>query len=178
MLPKCSRCHINPVTIKLTRIVKGKVIEMNLCQSCAAELSPYQKKFSPAQQSLNALIDMLKAEKSIAPEAETETAEAAPDAVCPACGVAYSAYQRSLMLGCAKCYDSFSEPLLADIRKVHGSVQHCGRVPPEQRRRVSLLKIAEAIKQELQEAIDDEDFERAALLRDRQKETQTELNGI
>lgn len=173
---KCNRCGNNPATVKLTRIVKGKVIELNLCQSCAGEVSPFQKKIAAAQ-SLNALIEqLLKSEK--AKGVEEDAAEPIPaDLTCPDCGVNFERYKRSLMLGCPRCYEAFGDHLLKDLRKVHGAVQHVGRVPLQYRQRMMLAQRLEQLRQEMQEAISDEDFERAARLRDRIRAVQSEYQS-
>jgi len=152
--------------VKLTRIVKGKVVELNLCQTCAAEVSPFQKKLAAAQ-GLNALIaHLFKAEEAKKSEESEESAASKIDLKCPSCGLSFQAYKRTLMLGCEYCYDAFGEPLLTDLRKIHGSVQHVGRSPIRRREAAPPPKSVDQLRQELQKAIEAEDFERATQLRD------------
>ena len=171
---KCVRCQKNPATVKLTRIVKGKVVELNLCQTCAAEVSPFQKKLAAAQ-GLNALIaHLFKAEEAKKKTEDAEESAAAKiDLKCPSCGLSFQAYKRTLMVGCEYCYDAFGEPLLTDLRKIHGSVQHAGRSPVSRRETPPPPKSIDQLRLELQKAIELEDFERATLLRDQIRALQT-----
>lgn len=159
--------------MKLTRIVKGKVIELSLCQACAAEVSPYQKKLAAAQ-GLNALIAHLFKAEQAKKEEEEESSGAKVDLKCPCCGISFETYKRTLMLGCQRCYDAFGDPLLADLRKIHGSVQHVGRVPDHPAETPPILKTLEQLRGELQSAIENEDFERASRLRDQIRSIQAD----
>jgi len=140
-------------------------MELNLCQSCAAEVSPYQKKLAAAQ-GLNALIaHLFKAEQAKKHEDSAE-AGATVDLKCPACGLAFQTYKRTLMLGCEQCYEAFGDALLTDLRKIHGSVHHAGRVTEPPKRTPPPQKNLDQLRAELQQAIEAEDFERASRLRD------------
>ncbi len=183
-LIKCVRCGKNPATVKLTRIIKGKVTELNLCQACAAEVSPYQKKLADAA-GLNALIaHLVKAEQAKkAGETPETTHTTEVEAECPACGLNFATYKRTFMLGCEHCYEAFGDPLLTDLRKIHGSIQHLGRrpdnwtpPPPPPKPPQPPQKSIEQLRHELQQAIDQEDFERAARLRDQIRDLQDKHN--
>ena len=47
---------------------------------------------------------------------------------CPSCGTSFSDYSRTGLLGCAECYEVFSEELIPSIR-MHGKTQHIGKRP-------------------------------------------------
>ncbi len=159
----CMKCNKSFATVKLTRIVNGRVKELNLCQSCAAEISPYQKKLAGAQANLDSILAGLLANE----KEKKRTTDV--DITCRECGLPFATYRESLFLGCADCYDSFGEHLLADLRKFHGSTRHQGKVPKRFQSRITMQRDIRQMRKQMEEAIEQENFELAAQLRDKIK---------
>lgn len=84
---------------------------------------------------------------------------------CPACGFTHADFKKSGRLGCPTCYDHFAEGLETILRGMHKGVRHVGKIPLrcKDSDRSGKLK---ALQQKLNKAIADENFERAAELRD------------
>ncbi len=164
---RCVHCKENPATVKLTRIVKNKVIELHLCQKCAAEISPYQKKIAQAQ-GINQLFEQLmKLEKAESEASAADGGQSVPVAAkCKTCGLPFQQYKRTLMLGCPHCYESFGDHLLTDLRKIHGSVQHSGKIPPEQQARIAKGRQLEWLREQLRQSLEKDDYDQATQLRD------------
>lgn len=164
----CMKCNKTIATVKITKIISGEVKEIHLCQECASQISPYQKQMSNLQKDLNEILaGLLKQEKEQpAPPPTPETREEKIDLVCDNCGFPFESYRKSFFLGCSHCYKTFNKYLLNDIRKIHGSVQHTGRVPQRFRKFVDLKRNLDNLKRDLQEAVKGENFERAAEIRD------------
>ena len=170
----CMKCNKNLATVKLTRIVKGKVNVLNLCKDCAGEISPYQKKLNDMQSNLsdilNKLIGGAEEEK---PEPETpheeKIAQKVIKATCKECGLEYSTYRESLYLGCPGCYHSFERYLIPDLRRLHGSTTHKGKVPPQFVERYKHIQTINDLQAQLEKYIESEDFEQAASIRDKIK---------
>lgn len=165
---KCQKCNKEVATVKITKIINGEVHEMNLCQDCAAELSPYQKKMSMLQQDLDKILAGLLSQEqagAIQP-VEQEKGSEPVDMVCDVCGLPFETYRKSYFLGCSHCYKAFREHLIPDIRKVHGSLQHKGRVPGRYKKIMQIKQNLENLKKDLKVAVDSENFELAAKLRD------------
>jgi protein arginine kinase activator len=166
----CEICSKNRATIKLTRVDDGQVTEALICQSCAGEHSPLQKKSDEAAAGLQSLFANLLKEKS----GEEAAAKVEPEpATCTACGMSFETYRKTFLLGCERCYESFEEALLGDLRKIHGDTRHVGKIPHGQERRVRQQVTVAELRRELNEAIGREDFERAAQLRDRIRALET-----
>ena len=159
----CMKCKKNFATVKLTRIEKGRVEELNLCQSCAAEISPYQKKLAGAQANLDSILAGL-----LASEKEKKRITDV-DITCRGCGLPFASYRESLFLGCAQCYDSFGEHLLGDLRKFHGSTSHQGKVPKLMQSKIAMRQDIQQVRRQMEAAIEQENFELAAQLRDKIK---------
>lgn len=90
--------------------------------------------------------------------------------ICSGCGMALPEFQQSTMYGCAKCYDTFRaivEPLLMHY---HGSSQHVGKAPVRGGGEAKKQQDHRQMQEQLDTAIQQENYEEAARLRDLLKE--------
>lgn len=160
---KCQKCD-RPATHKFTRIINGEAADFYFCQKHAAQFSSFQQKAIANQMNLTQLLaGLLKSEQG----QKTDSDEAATtDLKCQTCGLSYREYQQTMLLGCSDCYRAFEKQLRYDLRRYHGTVRHCGKQPMPETGKVSNCQRLEALKGRLTLAIQDEDFELAAQLRD------------
>ena len=157
---KCENCN-NPATVHLTEIKAGKKIEKHLCESCAAALEGIgnPKGHTPINELLT---NFVMAQSGGALKEQTST--------CDTCGITWAEFRQSGVLGCANDYRVFEKELAPLIQRAHeGATHHVGKVPTRRgsttlapKRRVDTDKL----KKDLQRAIEAEDYERAAKLRD------------
>ena len=160
----CEDCGIRPAKFHLMTIINGDRVERNLCPACMAR---HQKQipgidFSNLAGILNSILENKKAGEG---EQERQDEEYA-SYVCEQCGMTYAEFQKCGMLGCANCYQAFKTPMTALLQRVHGNTQHAGRVPGGVRNGTSIRMNIDRLKQKLQKAIADEEYEQAAKLRD------------
>ena len=158
----CEDCGIRPAKFHLMTIINGDRVEQNLCPLCMAK---HQKKlpgidFSNLAGILNSILESKDEAEQARQEAEYE------GYTCEQCGMTYAEFQKGGMLGCANCYQAFKTPLTALLQRVHGNTQHAGRVPGGVHSGVSIRMNIDRLKQKLQQAVADEDYEQAARLRD------------
>ncbi len=158
------KCQQNPATIKFTSIKDGVVEERHLCSQCATVHSPYQKKALPQ------LDDILSGILTAAAASQEENVKAPAEPTCSHCGLPYSSYRQTLILGCSECYESFDKLLVNELRRFHGAIRHTGRVPHSQVTEVRRARNTEELKVRLDQAVKAEDFALAAKLRDQIKE--------
>lgn len=159
----CEECGERAATFHLTTISGDEKVERNLCPVCMAK---YQKKLPGID--FGNLAGMLAGIMN-ATKAAAEKQNDAPEAgslACENCGTTYETFQKTGMLGCAACYQAFREPLEEMLNRIHGNVQHTGKVPGGVRRDVSLKLSIDRLKQQLVKAIADEAYEDAAACRD------------
>jgi protein arginine kinase activator len=109
---------------------------------------------------LNSILESRNAEEQARQEEEYE------GYVCDQCGMTYAEFQKCGMLGCANCYQAFKTPMAALLQRVHGNTQHAGRVPGGVHSGTSIRMNIDRLKQKLQKAVADEEYEQAAKLRD------------
>lgn len=160
----CERCQQRPASVHVTRIVNGEKTELYLCQECARELQP-QLNFS-IPQFLAGLLDY-------DPELEVK----APPSVesCPECGLTYEQFHETGRLGCPGCYHHLAERLDPLIRRIQGSSQHRGKVPRRAGGNLRLRREIENLRARLQQLVQQEEFEKAAQVRDRIRDLEGRL---
>ena len=83
---------------------------------------------------------------------------------CEGCGITGAELRDRTLLGCPRCYETFGKPLDDLLLRLHGALEHAGRLPGGAR---AVPPDAEELHRKLQEAIEKEDFQAAAKLRDR-----------
>ena len=79
-------------------------------------------------------------------------------------------FKKTGRLGCDRCYGAFEKGLMALIETVHKSRKHVGKVPSRARGSVDRLRLVGELEKKLKEAVESEEFEKAARLRDRIQE--------
>ncbi|RME02672.1 MAG: hypothetical protein D6805_09160 [Planctomycetota bacterium] len=162
----CEICQESPATVKLTEIVDGKKNHLFLCDPCAKKrgilLSAYKKGELEEDSSEDIFSFSLEKDAKAAEDLQEE------ELVCPRCGMSYEEFRENSLLGCAYDYTAFSQLLLPILRRIHGNPQHVGKVP-WQCLDSNLDKEKEIIrlKTKLKRAIEREEYEKAADIRDR-----------
>ena len=166
----CDNCGEREAQIHLTQIVNNSVTTLHLCEPCAAEKG-VETGASVAKFPLG---DFL---ASLGKTAGGEQAEVAPGVACACCGGTLQDFRETGRLGCAMCYTTF-EPHLRDLlRRLHGSSRHAGEqytgavpapaaaAPPAE----GGARAVGELREQLRQAVEAENFELAAELRDKLK---------
>ncbi len=158
----CDNCGEPGAVVHLTQVVNNETSTSHLCEKCAAEKG-VQTSISVSSSKLH-LADFLAkmgGDESPSPDAPEENIS------CPFCGLSTTDFRDVGRLGCPQCYPTFEGYLRGLLRRIHGGTHHVGKVylPPDpsvsdRERRLS------ALRKKLARAVESEDFERAANLRD------------
>jgi protein arginine kinase activator len=155
---RCDSCGKKEAAIHLTQIVNNEMSTFHLCEACAAAKGLETGTSAAAAPLADFLAQMGK----------SATAEAAAaTGACPSCGLTLADFKRTGRLGCSRCWNHYESSLRGLLRKLHGATQHLGKVylspdPTEMDRTARIV----SLRRSLQRAVDEEDFERAAALRD------------
>lgn len=145
----------------------NQVKKIDLCQACAKEKGITD----PATYGLADLV--LGVTPTPKADAPAEPVETGP--VCSRCGYTQAEFKKTGRLGCAECYDTFAEGLEALLKGMHKGVDHKGKAPPAVRRVHDLQARLSRLEADLRAAVDRENFERAAALRDEIKQARAAL---
>ena len=84
--------------------------------------------------------------------------------------VTFDDIAKSGKVGCANCYDIFYDELLPSIQRIHGKTVHIGKLAKSAGSEVKMKSTLAKLKEELTTAIKEQEFEKAAKLRDQIKE--------
>ena len=161
----CSICKSNQATVHLTQIVSDKMQKVDLCESCAKEKGVND----PAGFSM---ADML---LGLGASQEMEEATGSSGLQCPRCGFTQADFKKTGRLGCSSCYEVFAEGLQSLLKSMHKGTRHVGKVPPALRKSRDLQNKLQSLESQLKQAIDNENFEQAAVLRDQIKQLREEM---
>jgi len=153
----CDNCGSGEAVIHLTQIVDNEMTTCHLCDKCAAA-----KGLETGSENPNfPLTDFL------AQMGEEPSEPDLPGDRCSFCGLTFAQFRETGRLGCPHCYATFEGHLKKLLRRIHGGVQHVGKVylPPDPSASERQKRL-EGLRRKLERAVDTEDFERAAELRD------------
>ncbi|HEU5182277.1 MAG TPA: UvrB/UvrC motif-containing protein [Candidatus Polarisedimenticolia bacterium] len=165
---KCSNCGEREGVVSLTQVKEGEVHTSSLCAECAAEKG-IETGFAMADTPLGGFLAKLG--ESADPDAPLQ---AALETRCPGCNATLRDFRESGRVGCAECYAAFDAPLRELLRRLHGSTHHTG-MQYEQTAAGSPVRIEAGktdleLREQLRRAVEREQFELAAELRDRLKD--------
>jgi protein arginine kinase activator len=175
---KCDLCD-NEATTHEVVIRAGKKLERHLCEVCAKQHGVDTRPNVPIQELLKNFV--------LTPPPAAPAQPRAPEPVrtlkCETCGTTFGDFKANSLLGCAECYRCMESSLGAGDRAGarggdapcgQGAAPRAGALPPRERARWrrcwgSIREREERLnllRKQLEEAVRNEQFERAARLRD------------
>lgn len=169
----CQACNANPATVHVTEIVhpdpakgpgkngggESTIQEQHLCEACAqAAKLPHMPVLKKS------VAEIWKLLQASAQRGRRESAVACPD-----CGMTLLEFRQRGRLGCPRDYEVFAPHLRELFERIHGATRHVGRVPGLDAEALQRMQRKTQIHKELEAAIRDEAYERAAELRDELK---------
>ena len=152
----CNQCATREAVVHLTQIVDNAVTQMHLCEKCAAAKGIEMTVSTPT----HPLAGVLQA-------AQDQVAIASDSQRCAYCGTSQKDFRASGRLGCAHCYEAFTDSLRELLRRVHGNARHVGhRYRPLDPAAAGKAGSLAKLRERLHRAVEREEFEQAAALRD------------
>lgn len=151
----CQNCNKNEANMHMKRIINGRAAEVHLCSDCARSLG-YGEAFSGFGLGLGELLGELLAKGEGSGEKSLR---------CPVCGKSFDEIASDGKMGCAECYSAFYDKLLPSLRRIHGKATYVG-TKPQGDNNISSRKRLEKLRGELAAAVEAQNFELAAQLRD------------
>ena len=176
----CEICHLNQATIHIQEIINGEKKVLHICAGCAAKKSaedPMLQGFNVAEMLYN-----LSGQLGL-PGLQAENTPAVPgtdsELTCPECGWLSADFRRTGRLGCPECYHVFGDVLKNALKTMHRGTMHVGKTPMDKtgsndlnKKTVELI----SLQKELEILVRKEEYEKAALVRDRINQLKQEIN--
>ncbi|HXV15276.1 MAG TPA: UvrB/UvrC motif-containing protein [Gemmatimonadaceae bacterium] len=154
----CDVCKEGDAVVQLTQIEGTGVRLLHLCERCAAERGVETSSSTAKPQVTDFLQSVHQAMQATQGDA----------ARCAFCSATFRDFRSTGRLGCAHCYDAFEKSMRDLLRRVHGSSQHVGRrYEPPATAELPDGGTANELRDRLKRAIEAEQFELAADIRDR-----------
>ncbi len=155
---KCQKCH-NTATFHITEILNEEQFEeLHLCELCAQKYL-YETQSKPTGAKA-ALAEQL---------AETEEPALSNTQQCSLCGITFTDFRNTGRLGCPNDYNEFRTELLPLLENIHGETRHCGKTPRHAPKTQQTQSELMQLRNQLKQAVQRENYEEAARLRDRIK---------
>lgn len=152
----CQKCGKNEATVHMVQVINGNKTEQHLCPSCA---NMQEHSWFDTGINLNKMFSGF-----------FEPAYRRESVKCGSCGSSFDDFLRTGLLGCSDCYSAFEQMLTSPLKRLQGgAVRHCGKRLNESAPEGNTKK-EPSLKEQLKQAVEQENYELAAELRDRIRE--------
>ena len=157
----CTNCKKEKAVFFYSQTINGKESSLALCKNCAAKINTPSENFGIFEPFFRNSVSHTQMQSK----------------KCNLCGLSFEEIRKLGKVGCPKCYSTFSEELSGIIREIHGSAKHCGNIPESIANMPEIQNSDEEIlREQLNNAINSENYEEAAILRDKIKALKGEKN--
>lgn len=164
----CQSCFEKTATTHIKTMLNGVFKEYMLCPECAKKLG-YMNFFEDFGTNFgNFLGNFL--------DNSTEKNAISQDKKCKLCGSSFRDIVNTGKVGCAHCYEVFYDEIIPSIHKIHGNTKHIGRMSASENSKSKFVNEVDELKLKLAQAIEKQEFEEAAKLRDKIKGIEKEVN--
>lgn len=163
---QCCVCKEKPATVHLTQIVGDKMQKLDMCEDCA-------KAKGINDPTSFAMADLM---LGLGASQELDTSATGAELKCPRCGFSQADFKKTGRLGCPECYQTFAEGLSGLLKTMHKGIRHVGKAPEALRKSRESADRLKLLQKKLTKAIETEDFEMAATLRDEIKAISTPVS--
>ena len=171
----CEKCGKNEATFYYRENVNGTEKSYRLCPACAAEMQKTGEIHTGSfgEDPLAKMMKFFSGDDFFGGDELFGKLIGSPQKIqpetgknCPLCGGSFQDLVKSGKAGCPTCYETFASELAPSIRRIHGRTGHTGQVPARFREENEKKQKIAALETELKEAIKQENYERAAEIRD------------
>lgn len=162
----CQRCKKNKATTVFTQTINNTTTKEHICSECAREA------MDKSSSMFNSFFDDFPFSGFMSKPMITSGKR------CENCGMSFEEIMELGRLGCSDCYSVFAGELAPTIQNIHGKATHMGKRPHGFTKELPPAKdeksAVEILNEKLKKAVDEQNYERAAKLRDEIKRLQEE----
>lgn len=157
----CQKCQQRPANVHITQIINGEKQEAHLCEECAQAAKITVDLPQLPMNNLKNLLGFL-VQGSLTDKKSSEV-------ICSDCQTPYRRVYETGYVGCSQCYEQFAPQIEQVLQKIHGTTLHHGKIPGRLGAAYRIKREIDELKTQLQKAVEHEEYEKAAELRDRIK---------
>lgn len=159
----CQNCQKRTANVHITQVINNKKAEIYLCERCANEKGQFG--FGPAVNISDFLSGFI-----VSGNDDSQLDIEPRSGSCHICGMSFDDFRKTGKMGCNGCYQSYGERLKPILKRLHGNTEHTGKAPAKISNVLTVSKEIDKLKDMLGKAIQSEEYEKAAEIRDRIKE--------
>lgn len=165
----CQNCNKNVASIRYAEVVDGEVMNLQLCKQCMAK----------RREDEGTGFEMSKPASQFSKERRSPISPGLPTTeVCPGCQTTLQKMMDTGTVGCPKCYDAFPVQLESLLEGLHYAIPHRGKSGAEtDDARAQIRSDLQAARALLKTALQLENYEEAATLRDRIQRLESDLKS-
>ena len=163
---KCQMCGKNEATEEIYTNINGKKSVMKICHSCGKKIAGSIFPGSSSLYDTAGLGNLASVLYGGHMQGMREPEILKAVGKCPSCGMTYETFVSKGKLGCGDCYKTFHDRLLRPLKQIHGTYEHVGKIPERGGGELKNSRRLDSLKQQLDAAVRNQEFERAAELRD------------
>lgn len=170
----CQNCNTREANVHVTKINNGIKSEMHLCEECAKQKQEFG--FNTIgfgfPMSFQNIVDGLFEVVGSPLQVNNE------ENVCSVCNRTFEDFRNNGRVGCSNCYNTFSKNMVPLIKRIHGNIQHTGKIPKRAGGMIKVKRDVEKLREELRTLVQNEEYEKAAGIRDEIKKLDNEINNL
>ncbi|MDR1150540.1 MAG: UvrB/UvrC motif-containing protein [Clostridiales bacterium] len=157
-------CKISLATVFLKRIINGLEENICLCGECAEKLEDEIIFENLFQGFISELLTLSENKDDNIKKGENKQV-----LVCPNCGTSLENFKSNMKFGCSICYTTFGSEVSNLLKRIQKGLCHVGKISSRYLNKSSSSVEIERLRIALKRAIEQEDYELAARLRDQIK---------
>ena len=161
----CTNCNKNQATVHLQQFINGKKIEIHLCQECTTAKLDHPAFASITETIFKGFLEQMQSKFASNPDMFNNLT-IKQTVACQKCRMTYDEFKSGGKIGCEACYSAFSKEVEALLKNVQGSIRHEGKVPKRLGTEIISKRQTDDLRLRLKKAVEEENFEEAARLRD------------
>jgi protein arginine kinase activator len=159
----CQRCQERQASVQVIKMMGNEKTSIFLCESCAKEKGDLMNQLTTQPFDFHNLLSGLLNMES--PPSGLTPAHPMP-LRCESCNMSYTQFTQYGRFGCPNCYENFANRLEPLLRRIQNNTQHTGKVPRKSGEKIRRQRELERLRKEMQQVIQQEQFEQAAAIRD------------
>lgn len=164
----------------MQQFINGQKVEVHLCQQCAFKIDNPEMLVS-LENVFKGFLDQLNTQyfPQDVPQNKVKSPCAhAHTKACIRCGMTFNKFKTGARLGCEVCYKSFKHEVEVLLKNVQGSTRHEGKYPRRMGADILSRRQIIDLRSQLKKAVEAEDFEDAARLRDEIRSLESAETGM
>lgn len=170
----CQKCHKKTASIFISSIINGQESKTYLCSDCAKDYPLFNlnldEPFSIKDLMENFNIEEIKPKEYSNKQLSLKEDTLDEHIECSNCHSTYYEYSQTGKLGCSNCYKDFHRKLKPILKNIYGYTEYIGKIPKSDNNHIYISNEIKILKEDLNRAVDKEEYEKAANIRDKIRE--------